>query len=556
MGGGKETPRQKMIGMMYLVLTALLAMNVSKDILNAFVVVNEGLYKSNEIFAGKNEDLFKDFEAAEAKDKAKVAPFFELAKEIKKNADELNKFVEELKKQLIVFVDEAPPESADTLRKNMMGIASKDNYDKPTQLMIGSEPSSPKPATEEWSALQLKKKIEDFREAAIKMFDKKDKSGKDMFLPAVKAGMKKKIATALDLPGGVENGVAAPWEVINFYHLPLVAVITNLSKIQTDINNVQADVTGTLYAAVKGKDVTFDQLTAKVIAPSSYILAGEDYKADVLLVAFNSTSNPKIYLGDVDTTLKDEFKNPIKGTSTEIADVSSGAGHYVLKTGSEGLQKWSGVIEVDAPEGKKYYPFSSEYMVAKPAAAVSPDKMNVFYIGVDNPVSITAAGVAPENLSPNITGGTMTGSRGKYIARVSGGTEATINVGAKFGGTNKSMGSFKFRVKRIPDPVGNFGGKEGDDLIQKGLLTAVQGVTAVMKNFDFDVKFVVQSFDITMTAKGVLATAVSNSMVLTGEQKSLLAGAKPGTRVYIENIRAKGPDGTVRKIPGINLKVQ
>lgn len=556
MAGGKETPRQKMIGMMYLVLTALLAMNVSKDILNAFVVVNEGLYKSNEIFKNKNEQLFADFEAAKAKDAAKVEPFLKLANDVKKNTDELNKYIEALKKQLIIHTDGVPAEAADTLVENMIGISSKDNYDKPTELMIGSEPASPKAATEEWSALQLKKKIEDYREATIKLFDAKDPSGKDMFLPAVKEGMKKKVAVALDLPGGIENGVPAPWEIINFYHLPLVAAITNLSKIQTDINNVEADVVGTLLAAVKGKDVTFDKLTAKVIAPSSYILQGDEYKADVLLVAFNSTSNPKIYIGDVDTTIKDEFKNPIKGTPEELKDVSAGAGHYVIKTGSEGLQRWSGVIEVDAPEGKKYYPFGGEYMVAKPAAAVSPDKMNVFYIGVDNPVSITAAGVAPENLSPSMSGGTLSGSRGKYNVRVSGGTEATINVGAKFGGKTTSMGSFKFRVKRIPDPIGNFGGKEGDDLIPKNLLTSVQGVTAVLKNFDFDVKFVVQSFDVTMTSKGVLATESSNSMALTGAQKSLLNGAKSGTRVYIENIRAKGPDGTVRKIPGVNLKVQ
>lgn len=327
MAGGKETPRQKMIGMMYLVLTALLAMNVSKDILNAFVVVNEGLYKSNEIFKSKNEALMKDFEAARDKDKAKVEPFLNLAVQVKKGAEDLNKSIDELKKHLVMEVDKKTKEAADTLIEKMAGIDSKDNYDIPTHIMIGDEPSKPKDASVEWSALKLKKSIETFRDNLVKLFDAKDAAGKDMFLKATKEGMQAKIKKALDLPAGVENGVAAEWEIVNFYHLPLAAVITNLTKIQTDINNTQSDVVGTFLQAVKGKDVTFDKLTAKVIAPSSYILSGDEYKADVLLVAYNSTSNPKIFIGDVDTTIKDEFKNPLKGGGTKLKEISAGSGH-------------------------------------------------------------------------------------------------------------------------------------------------------------------------------------------------------------------------------------
>lgn len=557
MAGGKETPRQKMIGMMYLVLTALLAMNVSKDILNAFVVVNEGLYKSNEIFKSKNEALMKDFEAARDKDKAKVEPFLNLAKQVQKGSEDVNKHIDELKKHLVMVVDKKTKEAADTLIEKMAGIDSKDNYDVPTHIMIGDDVAKPIDASVEWSALQLKKKIVDFREAMVKLFEAKDASGKDMFLKAVKEGMQNKIKKALDLPGGIENGVASEWEVINFNHLPLAAVITNLSKIQTDINNTEADIVGTLLQAVKGKDVTFDKLTAKVIAPSSYILSGDEYKADVLLVAYNSTSNPKIFIGDVDTTIKDEFKNPLKGGGTELKEISAGSGHYVTATGAEGMQNWSGVIEVDAPEGKKYYPFRGEYMVAKPAAAVSPDKMNVFYIGVDNPVSISAAGVAPSDLQPSISGGTLTrsGKPGEYTVRVSGGTEATINVMAKVSGKQMSMGARKFRVKRIPDPVCYLGNIKIEGKMSKAELSAQAGITAKMEGFDFDLKYEVVSYVVSTVVNGSVVDANATGNRLPAQALSVFPKLKSGNKVYIESVKVKGPDGSVRTISGVTIRV-
>lgn len=235
-------------------------------------------------------------------------------------------------------------------------------------------------------------------------------------------------------------------------------------------------------------------------------------------------------------------------------------GIYEVSAGATGIQKWSGLIRVKKPDNTyATYPFKSEYMVAAPSAAVSPTKMNVFYIGVDNPVSISAAGVAPTDLQPSFAGNgscVSAGKPGEYTVRVSGGTEATINVTAKINGASKSMGAFKFRVKRVPDPVAYLGTIKGDGQMTKGELSAAAGIFARMDNFDFDLSFKVVSFVMSMSVNGVFGEKKANGAALSPEMKSMLAGAKVGSKVYFEQITVQGPDGTLRKIPGVNIKVK
>ena len=227
MAGGKETPRQKMIGMMYLVLTALLALNVSKEILNAFVVVNEGLQNTNINFQNKNQTTYSAFAKlmSDPQYQAKAKPFNERAQKVKKMCDELNKHILDLKKELIKETDKTDEKGADTLVEKMMSIASKDNYDIPTHLMIGDDLGTLKSG--KWTAKELREKIETLKKNLIALLAE----GTDGFklLPEEK----KKLTTIIDKSlktdnTAMENGVKVGWEGINFYHLPLVAVLTNL----------------------------------------------------------------------------------------------------------------------------------------------------------------------------------------------------------------------------------------------------------------------------------------------------------------------------------------
>jgi gliding motility-associated protein GldM len=548
------TPRQKMIGMMYLVLTALLAMNVSKSILDAFVIVNEGLERTNENFEKKNKKLYDDFKAALEKNPTKTKPYHERALKAKKLSEELITYIEKIKKHVIEKTDKKEKAVADTI--SLKYVDAKDNYDVPTEVLIGSEPATP--IDGEMTALDLKKRVAKYRDEMIKLFD-----GKDLFLPAEKKDIEAKLKQGLDLPDGVENGVKAGWEIVSFFHLPLAAVIVNLTALETQITNAEVDAVSKLLSAVSAGDFKFDKLQAKVIAPSSVLIQGDEYKADVLLVASNSTSNPKIILCAVDTSKNDGKTDPRLNKNdkgTEIP-VSGGVGKYKTGTGSTGEQKWSGVIQVEDPAGgTQYYPFASSYIVTPPALVVSPTKMNVLYIGVDNPVDISVPGYAPELVTPSISGGSISpdpAKKGSYIVKCPAGSkEANISVSVKQGSANKPMqGGYKFRVKPLPDPIAKVGGKESGGVVSKNLLLASGGVAAVMKNFDFDLKVTVASYSVALNVGGEFKSAAATGYNFTPEVTSLLQKVKNNGRVIFEDIKVRMPDGTVRILPPITLKV-
>jgi len=565
MAGAKETPRQKMIGMMYLVLTALLALNVSKEVLNSFILINNGLNTTNTNFSNKNAAQMAAFEKEYALNPKKVQKYYDDAKAVKSSADSLVNHIEFLKQYLIIMTDKLDSSSIYALRKqwmdaddvnkpkykvqldsifNLRNLNSKDNYDITTNIMIGGEEGKPKSGRN--TAMELKGKLDYFRER-MKSYVKEPS-----LVKALDANFK------TDTIFKISKTESENWMLSNFYHIPLAAVVTNLSKIQTDVRNAESDVVKHLFNNVSAQDFKFDKLEARVIPQSNYVLVGEKYMADVFVAAYSTTQNPSVVIGDVDTT-----KMEIIGRGdTSNVTVSNGVGKYVVPAGAEGLKKWGGLIKVLSPDGTiKSYPFKSEYMVAKPALVVSPTKMNVLYIGVENPVSISVPGVATENLSPSLSGGTLRPGKekGEFIAEVKGGNEATVSVSAKFmvdgKAVNKNMGSFKFRVKRVPDPVAYIANKK-DGLVSANELIAAGAVIPRMENFDFDLTFKITAFDLSMNMQGDFITKSVTGNKLSAEMAQMLKSAKKGTKIYIEEVKAIGPDGVPRKLAPINMKLQ
>lgn len=531
MAGGKLPPRQKMIGMMYLVLLAMLAMNMSKDILNAFVLIGDSLIITNKTFANKNESVYSAFDKALAEDKEKVKPFHEKAMKVKAKSKEIVDYIDKLKIHLLREVDKIPesiPDDSVTIHK----AQSKDNYDVPTHILIGAAEA---PIDGEWTARDLKKRVESFRDEILGFLPEKTRKGMDI---------------GLKLEGQMDNGVEEEWGVFNFDHLPIAPVITILTKVQTDVMNAEADVIKALYNEVSAEDFKFDVIEAKMIPSSNYVLVGDSFKADIFVAAYSKTATPAILVGDFDTASK-TFKGPV-----DSIGVKDGVGKYGLRTSAEGSKTWGGLIKLKTPSGAiKEYPFSGEYMVAKPALVVSPTAMNVLYIGVDNPIDISVPGVAAENLVPTLSGGSLTGGKGKYVARVTGGSEAIISASAKMGAKSTPMGTFKFRVKRVPDPVAKFGSAKGSANVPKVNLVNTAGVIAEMENFDFDLKFNIIGFDITAVVGGFEKKETSTDNKVTASQKTLMTSMKAGGKIIIENIKAKGPDGTVRNLSPISIKV-
>lgn len=392
-GGGKESPRQKMIGMMYLVLTALLAMNVSKDILMTFITVNESLERSNKNFTKSTEKIMEGFQAAAASTPA-AKPYYDKAVVAQKMTDELYHYIEELKRELIKHTAKGQL-GLDTLR--LRYVDAKDDVNNPTHLLIGSDEKHP--ATGKESAKGLKDEMEGVHDKLIAMVETMQKTKSTGFMPDDYQTLLKKIETIKpDVNGQTENGVPVSWEILNFYHAPLAGVVTYLSKLQTDVKIVEGELIAQFSAACGKKMVKFDQLSAKVVAPSSYIQSGQKYDADIFIAASSSDFKDENMQVIVNPTSYDTIKGDVVG-GTKV-DLVGGMGKYSVGTSGQGEQKYAGVIRFKQPDGTyKLYKFEQAFMVAQQAVAVSADAMNVFYVGVPNPVSVSAAGVSPTDMS-------------------------------------------------------------------------------------------------------------------------------------------------------------
>ena len=525
MAGGKETPRQKMIGMMYLVLTALLALNVSKEILNAFVIIEDGLNVTNKNFDSKNEILYSKFEKAMADNKTKTEPWYKKAKEAKKKSAELCTYIDEIKSDMYQRIQKVEKNVADTFQ--LRNLDSKDENNIPTEIMIGAGADG-EHAT--GKSKELKEKIETYKKEMTALVPKTEQ-----------AGLKLGLSTEEMYSVGDQKMV--PWEANLFEHQPVAAVLSILAKLKNDIKNAESDVVSALLKSVDANDFKFDAIEAKVVAPTSYITSGEEYTADIFVSAHSSTQNPEVIVGG--------------GTKVPV---ENGVGKYVVRTGAEGLQEYSGVINVKAPDGSvKPYPFSGTYMVARPSYAISPTKMNVFYIGVDNPVDISVAGAAPTAVTATISGGggsIINKGQGHYIVKVASGNECTVNVSIKSDkGTSKSMGGTKFRVKKVPSPQASYAGVVGDGKVSKGELLAAGGVIPKLEDFVFDLPFPVVSWNMSVFVNGGYADYTAQGPGATAAMKEILGKAKSGQKVLIEEVRVKCPDG-VRKITGCVLKIK
>lgn len=532
MAQGKLSPRQRMINMMYLVLTALLALNVSKEIINAFVTVNESLVVSRDNIDNKNKVTYMAFDRAKENDEKKYGQAWTNAQDIKKGAADLSTYIEDLKTDLVFKVEhldkgEAVPE----LRE----MGRKDDYDIPTYVMCGDKNDGTG-----FKATELKNKMNDFKGLMLKYID--DKSKADF-----QARLDKALETKDPDPKIVEDGKRT-WEMHKFYHNPVVATVALLTKFQGDVKNAESQVIDHILASIDANIVKFDVLASRVIAQSNYVFIGQDYKADVFLSASSSTLAPEVFVG----ARYDSLKKECVGCTGKPLDVDAGGiAKFTAHPGSEGEQKWGGVIRVRKPDGSyDHYNFTQSYIAAKPAGVVSADKMNVLYIGVDNPMSISVPGVAHTAVKTSVNGGGVSLKpdgklgAGHWVATATTQGEAIFTVNADFGGRMQTMGTAKYRVKRLPSPVAMIAGSKGGS-ISKSTLAAQSAIIPVMENFDFELFPKITGFRMSLYKKGsdpIEIDATDNR--LTAKMQDEIRKAKVGDKVYFEYIKGFMPDGS------------
>lgn len=542
MGHGKETPRQKMIGMMYLVLTALLALNVQKEVLNAFVTVDEGLTKMNENYAKKNETLYKSFDQAYAENPSKAGPWLERAKKVKEQADLVYNFIQDLKIEILARAEKGNDKVVKGKEVFTVEIQGKENMDIPAEVMIVKGKGK-----------ALKSSIETFRSTLISFID--PKGGEK-----VKEAIEKSLNT--DAPP-VVDGKQESWESEHFEQLPLVGVITIMSGLQANVRNAESDILRYLYTMIDKGSFKFNVIEATVIPKSDYVIQGNEYQAKVFIAAFDNTKDPEIFIGPYDSVKNEDGSYRYTERANykyESVPVKNGKGLIKRTGGAIGYQRMSGIIKLRAPEGGNdlYRPFKLEYQVAEPMLVVSPTKMNVFYIGVDNPVEISVPGVPADRIFPSISNGNIRKEGKGYIVNPSrAGQNAQVTVVAEVEkNVKKNMGMKEFRVKIVPDPVAKVAGIKGSGGIDKAVLMAQAGVVAEMENFEFDLQFKVTEFIVSTVVGGFTQDKPSKSNRFTTEQMNLIKGASRNQKVYIEGIKAVGPDGTTRQLGSIALTIK
>ncbi len=519
MAGEKLSNRQKMINMMYLVLTALLALNVSAEVLKAFADIKQNLDRTNTSVENKNKGLYTAFAKKAQDEPEKYKANYDKALQTQALSEDLVKYISGVEATLS---DEAGKKDGKVDEKDFQEgkpgrLLSEDNIDLSTRLLAGE--------TGAGTALGkgLVEKMKSTREKFLGMVE-----------PAKQAEFKTKLLLQEPMPDGKKS-----WLQATFGSMPVAGAVTQLTKLKNDVRNTETELISYLLNDVDAESFKFDQLVAQVIAPTN-ILQGQQAEAKILLVAYDSRRDLSVSVGGSSLVTK------------------AGIGTYNLPNQGIGNKKVSGNIFVkDASGANKPYPFEFEYLVSAPSSSVTADKMNVFYIGVDNPVTIAVAGVPNRDVRASMSNGNMNAAgEGKYSVRVSAPGESNVSVSAMVGGKSVSFGSKMFRIKRIPTPNASAGGLQPGS-VPSGSFKVQGGIVAILKDFDFDARFNVEGFRfIYLPMKQDPRVDNASGPRFTPNMQNMINASKPGDTFVIDNIRARGPDGTPRQLDAITYRLQ
>jgi gliding motility-associated protein GldM len=510
-----KDPRQLMINLMYLVLTAMLALNITKEVLNAFQTINSSIEGSNGSITDKNNKFYDAFNTAEQNpsEREKVKQYNDKAKEIKAQSEQLTAYLQAWKDTVIQRsggYEDGP--------NGTKQIKSLENIDASTRLFV-----------EEKKGDEVKAKLNSF---VTFLLDRVNPANRDEF--------KKQFPIRLEkMPTNDENPTG-DWAYGTFHNIPVVATIAMLSKFQNDIKNSESMVLEHLLTQVHLEDYKFDALVPIAVTKNSYALEGQEVEATVMLAAYNKSANPTI-------------------TSTAGAvQVKEGVGTLKFKASGAGLKTVNGIISIDKAGKKESYPYKFEYMVGSAGASLQLDKMNVMYIGVDNPLTLSASGYNIEDVSLSIPGADLKSTgKGTYIANVSkeGKLDWSINAKSRAGAGVTKVSGGVIRVKLIPNPQASIMGRSSG-LFPTAQFKVQKGILAKVDGFDFETSFQVTKYRFTWVPKvGDPKEIEVKGAFFDGDVRNVLERVRPGDRVIMENIKAVGPDRRERSINSITFNL-
>jgi len=499
-----KEPRQKMINVMYLVLTALLALNVSSEILNAFKVVDISLQNSSANLAAANNTLYASLieKLGDPKTAEKAKIWEPKAEHAKKLSDSLNAYIDDLKIQL-------KKESGLTMVDGKESY-KEDNLDAASHLF-----------DTQGEGKKLEAKLLEYRKAMLDID------------PDIRTKFEKTLPIDL-VPPVSQDGSKKDFTEAYFHMTPTVAALTLLSKFQNNVKNSENQVVTFCHEQIGAVKIKFDKVGVLVGQSSNYIMPGEQIVITAGVGAYSSASAPKISINGASATVVD-------GVATYTAPATGAGNHTVPIT----------VTYQDQDNITQTQTKTIDYTVGTPGgAAIMLDKMNVFYIGVPNPITISS-GSGWDKTQATMAGGTMSGSNGSRVVTVSGGTAASITVTA-----DGKSSKFDFRIKTIPDPIGMVGASKGGK-IGSNIFKAQEFLRAELLGFDFDANFKVTGATVYFTGAGFANSGSVQTGTMTSGSfapiKSKIDLCKPGSTVTFDDLKVVGPDGRTRTIPPVSF---
>ena len=497
-----------MINLMYVVLMAMLALNVSNEVLNGFTVVEESLGRTTSNSAKENEAIYNTFAAQMKQNPEKVRQWFEKSQAVKLMSDSLYNFAQQLKEAIVV---EADGKDAD-----IDNIKAKDDLEAASQIMLA-------PGT--GKGRHLFEMINSYRERILKMVGD----------PKQQEIISSNLTT--EVPKSA-RALGKNWQEYMFEDMPVAAAITLLSKLQSDVRYAEGEVLHTLVSNIDVKDIRVNRLDAFVIPEKTTLYPGEVFKADIVMAAVDTTMQPEIY---------------VKGSKINAN------GKYSFTAGSVGEHSFSGYLITRNAAGETMRrDFLQKYSVipAPTGATVAADLMNVLYAGFQNPMSVSVPGVPANAVSVSMSGGSLVAKgAGHYVATPAAvGKDVVFTVSANDKGKTRQMAQVTFKVRKLPDPtpyvvVGSDRFKGGN--MPKASLVAMDQLHAAIDDGLLDIPFKVLSFEtVFFDDMGNSIPIASEGASFSGRQKDTFRKLSRNKRFYVRGVKAIGPDGIQRTLPG------
>lgn len=509
-----NSPRQKMINLMYLVFIAMLALNVSVEVLDGFEMVDNSLENSSGTMLERNKLIMDELGTFHAQNPEKADEWYRKGMQVRSMSDSLTQYIEELKLQIV--------RKADGRKGDINNIKHKDDLEAASVVMLSPVNGEGK---------KFRSAIDTYRDSVIQLVTD----------PARRAIIEKNLNTQ-------SRSVNKSWEASLFEQMPLAAAITMLTKIENDVRSSEGEALANILHNVDGGDFRVNRLNAYIIPESDIVIQGGAYNARIVLSAEDSTRQPHIM---------------VNGESLDTKE----NGYFSVPAGRTGTFPVEGYMEMTGSNGTlTRHPFASSYTVIEPVATVAPTLMNVLYAGIDNEISISVPGIAPQDVSATMTGGTLTRHGNMWIARpTTVGQNVSISVSARTAGQDvRRVANKEFRVRALPDPTpyieyrdpnGNPVMFKGGGL-QKATLMNATTIKAAIDDGILSIPFRVISFrTIFFDSMGNAIPEISDGDHFSERQKEQIRRLTRGSYFYISGVRAAGPDGTEREIAVMEVRV-